>query len=400
MYIIKYNSKYIIYVVLLFSTLLLPSIFGTRYYPALFIYIVSLFLMLKNAGRISKKIEKLLLLAFFEFIGAYISILAGGGNYNLKDLIFYSAQILIPLLSYYSGFKLTKNNYNKEYTIKNIVLMIIITESITGISQIFFPQFRIWSLQLYSSVEKYTRAFSGGLVRAVGTIGNPNNYGSLISIFACLYLYLSLNNLKRNMEISAILIAIIIAALAIIYSQSTTAIIIFILLILYVLFNKKNLKIFLIIAFLLLIFLIIIIKYNRNIMSIFISYVSIKDIFELHGRTAIWARYFDLFNSELWVKKIFGNGIFFTDNINFGTFDNAYLHIILSNGLFGFFIYFAKMIIIVSYPSEKYIKKAQKIIIFGILLLNITSELDLITEVIYFSILGSLESLNCKKVEF
>lgn len=394
MYIANYNIKYKIYILLIFSILFLPSIFGTRYYPALFIYIASLFLMLRNAGRISKKFKILILLALFEFIEAYISILIGGGNYNLKDLFFYSLQIFIPLLAYYSGLKLIKNNYNTEYIIKNIILIIIIAQSITGIFQIISPQFRMLTLQLYSSMEKYTRTFSGGLVRAVGTIGNPNNYGCLISIFACLYLYLSLSNIKHNIKNISFLVTIItIATLAIIYSQSSTAIIIYILLSLYVLINKKYLKYLLIFILIFLIFLIFMVNYNRNIISIFISYFSLKDILAMHGRTDLWAKYFDIFKSELWMNKLFGNGEFLYS----GTFDNAYLKIIVSNGLIGLILYFLKMIIIISYPLKKNISKAQNIIIFGIILLNITSELDLITQVIYFSVIGSLESLKNNK---
>ena len=378
------------YEALIFMDLFLPYIYGKRYYSTFLVCLVFFVLILKTRQPINIIIKRLLILTIAELLNSYFSVLVGKNEYSLRELVLNSVSILIPLLSYYCGFRLIRAK-GRKIGLEEVLSGLILAECVVGISQLLFVPFRIVSLQLYSSLDKYTQTFSGGLIRIVGTLGNPNNYACLIAILSSLNLYLYFQSNRLAKKAMPIILNMLFATIVIVFSQSKTALVIYLALIAYVMIDSSNLKRAVLFLLILVPTIIILLKFT-TVGGIFAEYLNVSDNMTLGGRKNIWLKYFEVFKSKNLSNMLFGNGPSFFKSID-SSVDNAYLDVIIANGIFGLVLYFAKYLVIVFQPKNEYVNKAKKIIIFGILILSITSQLDLISSIAYYLIFGALDSL-------
>ncbi len=377
------------YEALIFMDLFLPYIYGKRYYSSFLVCFIFFLLILKTKQPVNEIVKRLFILTIAELLSSYFSVLVGKNEYSIRELVLNSVSILIPLLSYYCGFRLIKVRGRKS-SLDEVLFGLTLAECVVGISQLLFVPFRMVSLQLYSSVGKYSQTFSGGLIRIVGTLGNPNNYACLIAILSSLNLYLHFQSNKLAKKVMPIIFNMLLATIVIVFSQSKTALVIYLALISYVMLDSNNLKRVVLFLLILVPIIIILLKFS-TIGGIFAEYLNVSDNMTLGGRKDIWLKYFEVFKSKNISNMLFGNGPSFFKSID-SSVDNAYLDVIIAYGVFGLALYFAKYFILILWSKNRCINKAKKVIIFGILILSITSQLDLISSIAYYLIFGALDS--------
>lgn len=380
---------------LILVNLLLPYISGKRYISSLLIVLTVIIIIIENKEQINRNIRILAIFTIAELVNNYVSIIISGTDYTFADLAAISITILIPVFSYFCAYKLVNKKRYKQKNIEFILVAISVMESLIGILQILFLPFRMLTLQLYSSVEKYTHTFAGEFVRVVGTFGNPNNYACFIAILFCVNLNYIIKSKGKHYLFS---IYAIITTIAIIFSQSKTAIIIFIVLIIYTIFDFKNIKRLFLFTIFVGIAIIILLKVS-NIGGIFLDYLDVSDNLTLGGRKDIWIKYYDVFKNEGIINIIFGNGPNFFKSID-TSIDSAYLNALVAGGFTGLLIFIFKYMLLLSFSKSKNYNKEINIILLGIIILNITSQLDIISSIAYYLVLGAIDAkknINSKK---
>ena len=375
--------------------LLLPYISGKRYFSSFLVFLILFFLFLKQKQPLNKVVWRLIVLAVAESLSNVISILVGGVDYSYKELLFNFIFILIPFSSYYCGLRLMKRKGNKGKSVEKILLTVTIVECLVGAFQIIVPAFRVITLQLYSSLEKYSQTFAGGLVRIVGTFGNPNNYACFVAILSCLNLHFFLQSKRHGKSNISIIIIMVVATIVIVFSQSKTAAALYLLLMAYALLDINNMKRVVLFSIIIGLAIFIMLK-NSSIEGIFAEYLNSADNLTLGGRKNIWIKYLDTFKTNGFANILFGNGPSFYKNIDTSV-DNAYLDVLIASGLFGLSIFFAKPFALLSRSDNECVKKAKKIVILGILILSVTSQLDLISAIAYYLVIGAIDSMSVKK---
>ncbi len=369
--------------------LLFPIINGKGYYGAIILIIFSLFNLFNND--LTKSSLYLLILSLIEIVLYNVSALNSISLYNNKMIFNDHVSIMIPFFMYNLTNSSKTAKINKD-GMTNILIYIILVESITGIAQLAFPAARDIIIKLYASQEKYAQRYKGEIVSITGTVGNPNSYAAIIAVVANVLLYIiitqSLEERKRTLIIGIIIISII----DIVISRSRTGIIIFFSMFIYILIvNKRYKGLFLLIISE--VGLLIIFWNTIETLLIFQRFADRENMRSLGGRIYIWDSILDLLINQPICKLVIGNGKNFYKSI-LTAIDNGYLEALVSYGIAGIFLMILKYGFLWNYTRNRNRKNLKRIILIGILLFLITSELDFISTIVYFLLFGCIDRFS------
>lgn len=182
----------IIAIILIFSTLLLPSIHIINTLPAIrpefFIVIFAFISMLFSKRKLA--LYKNPLNKWFLIFGICIllSILYGAiRGYSIGVRDFYEIiKLVLYWMMYYVGLQVLRKSDDIEKIVKWSLVIFALT-SLFGISQFFnIANMNSWLTPYYADIEKYGMIHESGQI--VGTVGNPNDFGILLIFGALLAL--------------------------------------------------------------------------------------------------------------------------------------------------------------------------------------------------------------------
>jgi len=380
---------------MLFSNIFLPNIGNKRIYSGIIILFLNILYCINLKYKVSYE-EKILVKVFiFQIIFYNFTLLLNNNITSIFEVFKVYINILIPLLSFHVGRAVILENKNDKVNIFKSIKYILILEIIAGVSVISNLNINNILIKLYSSFEKYSQFSNGGIRRAVGTIGNPNNYGSVIAILSLLLLnyYFEYENKNNIFKKLFIIIMQGLTLFCIILSQSKTALIIYFLLFFYIILKigKKN-KLLIIFTVIILFILYNILK-NSLLINIINSYFDINDNKTFGGRTYIWGEYLNLYRNSNLIHKIFGFGENYILNYDTSV-DNNYLAQLISFGIFGLSIYVGKYIILFLLNKKNSFTAMINIIIIGMMIIDFTSANNQLMNIEFYLLLGLFYSIN------
>lgn len=316
--------------------LLYPTVGGLLIYlPHIVLGILAIYSCLRIPKK--KPIKSFIYYTLYMFTMSLI-ISSLNTNDNILSIVKSSMQILFPLIGLLLGALFYKWADKKFFLY--CLLFFLIFEFMLVYLQVNNEKFRYVTYYLYrteESAEKYLESFlyeTGK--RSFGSIGNPNALGIIAVVLniSIQFLTNTINNfrLQKYINITALIISIYI----IIRTQSRTSMILYIITFVIMYYIKslhyKNIKPMLFAVF----FAVMLYVYMTTSVVREINYDA------LSSRYDIWKMHFDNLYSNSFVENVFISifGLGFSNIRNMGTFDNNYLRIFVSSGIFGIVIYF------------------------------------------------------------
>ena len=387
-----YNMKQmLLLLVILISVFFGPNIHDRRYIG---IFIIMFFFLI-NLNNITFKKDKVACSLFIYIIFTIIIDLINLFIYSngLVDIIKIFIYNFIPIIAYFSGILLNKK-INK-YNFSKIIIFIFSLIILVGILQVFFSNFRELSLKLYANYEKYSYNFSvKEYGRAIGSIGNPNSYGILVSIMLLFLINDLVTNRNRIKSSFFKIVLIFPSVFVLLLTQSRTAIISFLISMIYLIFksinSKKIFKSIIIIILMLIPFLFFI-----YIIGLGSNRFTSTGFANLGGRVPIWINTFNFYFKNNLNKIFLGYGQIFIESTKSIT-DNYYLLTMYRYGIVGLILYINVFLKLYNSKRDEYYKSLIKAIIILILISDFTGAISgSITLVIFiFLLFGYTTNLN------
>lgn len=357
---IKKENKIIIFVI--FGIVLLyPYYFDSIliYLPQLFIGVICLFMIIKMS--LVKPVVFVLFFAIYMGLESFFFEIAGNNDVIIR-IAASSLRLFYPFIGLVVGSLFSRKIGDRSFLY--IILIFLIVEAIISYLQMYNTGFRIWSYNFYrpdDSAQQYINNFIYlNSKRVIGTIGNPNVFGTVVVIFNS-FILIMIKNIKWQRLI--IIVSIVLSSFIIISTQSRTGIVLLIFSILFILFNKyKGRRInslYFVFMLVLVIFLLLFIQFQTN------REISLS---ALDSRLQIWriqiSYMYDMSKMNNFFTSLFGIGFYKTREL--GTFDNQFIKIFVSSGFIGLFIYLK--VVIEVFKSVINIKSTEEKKILGILI--------------------------------
>lgn len=373
--------------------MLMIPIAGTGYAPILMSYAVLMVVLWKDGLKISLENRCISIYARYYFAFLFVSVIIG--LLNGVDLYSEIADIVsstVPFVSMYIGYKYALKL--PENKLINAVLVLLLIETLFGISQTISPSFRQFSFNLYGATNRLISYQAEDVGRAVGTIGSPNYYGIL-----CVILCVSVlpGCIKQRRKLTAMCI-LAMGTACVVFSVSKTSILCMgIAALLWVLTDrqyKAGTK-----ALLCLLTLGVVIVS----VSEFQSYSNRTfNLTSMSGRSESWERILSQFSSGNLFSQLFGYGNGYSTLINFGVYaDSFYVIILIEQGYVGTIAYVITwMVLLFSayHMPDKHYRQSLIILIIVLLMADVTAA---VTDnpnaaiVIYFMLGRYLQLAQC-----
>ncbi|SKA08747.1 O-antigen ligase family protein [Selenihalanaerobacter shriftii] len=346
----------------IFIILYSPSIYGKTYFGVIYLYFLLFIILLTNNIYINKIIKLFIIYTFFILVIDITLLYSSQSNIiAILEIIIYS---FIPLISFYIGYYMKQ--FNREKIFKSIFYVGFI-QSLIGILQMLFMNFRKFTFKLFGNFDKYSRLFSERRFgRAIGSVGNPNYY----AIFIVIYIVF-LINFFHKIKISKYIkiLSLIISIYSLVFAQSNTGYLLMVVSLLFMLVLTFSHKF----------------KIKNSILSIvpiinfenfkyFFSRIDIDRIKSIGERVHIWKELYNELIIPYNYHFIIGYGSIFMEKY---TTDNYYLKIFLEYGIIGLILFvFLNLILVLKATKIKTFneKKFVMILMFLILIANIVSE--------------------------
>jgi len=213
-------------IMMMFSALLLPPLTISSNLPAIrpefFIVIIMFYSMLFSNKKLL--LYKNPLNKWFLFFGLCIllSILYGGvRGYSIGVRDFYEImKLTLYWMMFYVGLQVIRKTKDTDGIIKYLLIFFLLT-SILGIGQFFnLGNINSWLSPYYTNVEKYGMINEYG--RIVGTTGNPNEFGILLTIGSLLALSFILMDYSHK---KLLYIVLALTSLGVLFTGSRTALV-------------------------------------------------------------------------------------------------------------------------------------------------------------------------------
>jgi len=342
----------------IFLILYAPSIYGKTYSGIIFLYILLFITLSKNKVFINNTIKLFIVYTFFMIlIDTSLLFYNQTSIVSIVEILVYRC---IPLVSFYIGYYM--KNFNRDNFLK-IIFYSGFLQSLIGIFQMLFVDFRNLTFKLFGNYEKYNKLFTERTFgRAIGSVGNPNYFAILIVIYIifiiCFYRQIKVNN-------SIKFLSFIISIYSLIFAQSNTGFILIILslFIIFLLSLKNKFKIknnfFSIIPII-----------NFNNIKYFFSRIDINRIKSIGERIYIWNNLYNKLVIPYNYHFIIGYGSIFIENY---TTDNYYLRLFLEYGAIGLFLFIFLYFILIFNTFKIKIFAEKKFILTLIFLVLIAS---------------------------
>jgi O-antigen ligase len=325
-----WNLIFILFILMLFFA---PNFLNRDYVGIVILYLIFSIVLLFR--RIKLNIISILILIFVMytiFVDLISAFYFPMSYFSIFRTFIYN---LIPLISFVLGTYF--NTQLKETFVSKVILFTGLIMALTGILQNYSVPFRNFTLHSYADYDKYIQTFETLEVgRVIGTIGNPNTFGVLMSIFV-VYMLNVLVPMFRKGSIYYIItiISIVLSIYACILSQSRTALLALLIGIgISLIFSNKSI----IIKSFLILLSVIIAYYFLNNYFLISRRFSADNLNTFGGRIDMWKAWIENYLTPISLNNILGYGVYFIRDIGY-PIDNYYLQLILQYGLIGCLLY-------------------------------------------------------------